>query len=131
MNTLVSTTDPIQRLAEEVSSFVDEIESVYMLDRPRQSGDDRRAVERMNVTMPLVLTPLDDEFRPLSYQHHAITRDLSCKGVGLVTTSPVRPSYVLLTFDPCHGESWSVIGRVAYCKELGYYYQVGCEFLLS
>jgi hypothetical protein len=131
MTTLSRTNSSRHRLSKEVNALVDEIEEVYMLDRPRRCDDDRREMERMSVTIPLVVTPLDDRLRPLAYHHQAITRDISRKGVGLVTTSPVRPSFVLLTFEPCRGRSMSVMGRVVYCKEVGYYFQVGCEFLLS
>ena len=36
--------------------------------------------------------------KPLNYQLNAITRDLSSKGVGLVSTSPIAREFVLLTF---------------------------------
>ena len=129
--TTSSPTHSINRTAEEVSSFINGVQRVYMLDRPAKREDDRRADERYHLTMPLLITHLDDQLQPLSYQHHAVTRDISVKGVGLVTTSPVRLSHVLLTFTPYHGERLSVIAKVVYCKEIGYYFQMGCEFCFS
>lgn len=128
MKTPSPTNAPVHPSAEQIFAFVNEIERAYMLDRPRPYGSDRRAVERMNLTIPLELAPLDDELRPLGYQHHAITRDISSKGVGLVATSPVPPSYVMLTFKPCQSKPFRVIAKVAYCKDVGYYHQIGCEF---
>ncbi len=92
---------------------------------------ERRAVERMAVTIPVSITPLDDEFKPCNYQLNAITRDLSSKGVGLVSTSPIARNFVVLTFEPFQGNSFEVLAKVAYCKDLGYYFQVGCEFQVS
>ena len=117
--------------AEQVVSFVNKLERAYMLDRPRKHGTERRAVERLSLTVPITVAPLNDDLHPLGYEHHAVTRDISSKGVGLVTTNPVPPSYVLLTLDPCQYKPFRVIGRVAYCNEVGYYYRIGCEFLFS
>ena len=114
--------------AQQIRSFVNEIESTYLLDRPGNIGTEQREVERLTVTMPVSITPLDENKQPLSYELNAITRDLSCKGVGLVATSPVAQDYVMLTLQPFHGKSFDVIAKVIYCNDLGYYFQVGCEF---
>ena len=116
---------------EQVDSFVKQIESAYLLDRPRKNGSERREVERLTVTMPVEITPLDEHQQPLSYQLNAITRDLSSKGVGLVATSPVAQEFVLLTFQPFQGNSFHVLAKVVYSNDLGYYFQVGCEFQVS
>ncbi len=113
---------------QQVQSFVNEVKRVYSLE---DAQDDRRAVPRMHVNMPLVVRPLDDELQPVSCQYHAVTSDLSSQGVGLITSSRVRSGYALLQFMPCHGESLRVIGRVAHCTALGHYFKVGCEFVLS
>ncbi len=131
MNTVSQLEGPFYRTAEQISSFVNQIETVYMLDGKQSFGAERRAVERMNVTMPVEIKALDDELIPLDYQYNSISRDISVKGVGLVTTSPIGRSHVLLTLQPCHGDSFSVIARVTYCRDLGHYFQVGCEFLVS
>ena len=114
---------------DEISSFIQSVAAVYMLDRPFVGNDDRREVERMNVTMPVLICPLDDEFQKLGYLHRGITRDISRKGIGLVTTSPVRPGHSMLTLEPCHGEVFDVVARITYCNEIGNYFQVGYEFL--
>ena len=117
------------RLTDNVRSFVNELMTVYMLDRPISYENDRREVERMSLTMPVRITTLHEDSQAANYIHHGITRDISFKGLGLVTSDPIRPGTVLLTMQPCRGEPFDVMARVVYCKELGYYFQVGCEFL--
>jgi hypothetical protein len=123
--------DPFHGSPKHIHSFVNEIESMYLLDTPRKIGTERRTVERLAVTMPVRITPLDDQLKPLSYELNAITRDLSSKGVGLVSTSPIAREYVLLTFQPFQGNSFDVVAKVIYCNDLGYYFQIGCEFQVS
>lgn len=123
--------DPSQCSPEQVQSWVTEIESTYLLDKPRKIGMERRAAERLVVTMPVSISPLDDDLKPGSYQLNAITRDLSVKGVGLVATSPIARDYVALTFEPFQGDSFEIIAKVIYCNDLGYYFQIGCEFQVS
>jgi hypothetical protein len=103
--------------------------SLYMLDRPISADNDRREFERMNLTMPVMITTLHENSQASNYLHHGITRDISYKGLGLVTSDPIRPGNVLLTLQPCRGEPFNVMAKVVYCNELGYYFQIGCEFL--
>jgi hypothetical protein len=131
METTTPISESFHQSAEQIRQFVSEIESYYMLERARPSGMERRDVERVAVTMPVQMTRLDETFVPLRYQYHAVTRDISPKGVGLVTTNPVALTYVLLTFQPYYGEAFNAIGRINRCEELGYYFSVGCEFLIT
>ncbi len=116
---------------KQLSEFISDIEKAYLLDCARVAGTERRSADRINVTMPVRLTALDDQFEPLDYQYHAVTRNISAKGVGLVTTNPIGRSHVLLTFEPYHGELFTVVAKVIHCGDVGYYFQVGCEFVAS
>ncbi len=106
--------DPNYRSKEEVHSIVKTIEKVYMLDRPISGDSDRREIERRNVTMPVGITPQQKDAQELNYLHHGITRDISNKGIGLITTAPIRPGVVMLTIEPCHGKAFDVIARVIF-----------------
>jgi hypothetical protein len=130
MNTS-TTSNTFRQSAEDIRQFVEQIESFYMLEQARPHGIERRDFERANVTIPIQMTRLDENLIPTGYQYHAISRDISPKGVGMVTTNPVGLTHVLLTFDPYFGESHSVIGKVVRCDELGYYFTVGCEFIVQ
>ena len=116
---------------DQVRAFVNDVEKAYLLESSRVIGMERRSIERMNVTMPVRVTALNDDFEPLDYHYHAVTRNLSISGVGLVTTNPIGRSYVMLTFEPYHGEVCSVFAKVIHCNDVGYYFQVGCEFVAS
>ena len=120
-----------QPTQQQVHSFVENMKRAYLWDGPMDSENDRRAVERMIVTMPVTLTPLDDEFRPLGYQFEAISRDLSCAGIGMMTTNPLGKYRVLLTLRPYQGEPFNVMAEISYCNDHGYYFQVGCKFLTA
>ena len=119
------------RSNDEIHSFIKTIETAYMLDRHNTRDSDRREVERMNLTMPVGIIPMHENTQELDYLHHGISRDISCKGIGLVTTDPIRLGVVLLSLEPCRGEVFYVMARITYCNGLGNYFQVGCEFLRS
>lgn len=116
---------------QHAESLVSAIEKIYMLDRPITIDGERRQHQRMNVTMPVVITPLDNQLQTLDYKYHAVSRDICRSGIGLVTTNPISPGNVLLTLEPCRGGLQNVIARITYCNEFGYYFQVGCEFVTS
>lgn len=130
MPTIPQTNDRLKS-ADEVREFVNNVEAAYLLDYSRGNGIERRSVDRMNVTMPVRVTALDDQFEPLDYHYHAVTRNISINGVGLVTTNPIGRSHVQLTFEPYHGEVFTIIARVIHCGDVGYYFQVGCEFVAN
>lgn len=120
-----------EQTSAQIRKFVAEIESYYMLERSRPQGIERREVERINVTMPVQITRLDEQFVPLSYQYHAITRDVSAKGVGMVSSNPIGLNFILMTFQPYYGEAYNAIAKVNRCEEIGYYFSIGCEFLVT
>lgn len=129
MATSLSLPTKQSRSAAQIRAFVKEIEAVYLLESPQVIGIERRFSERMNVTMPVSVLALDDEMNPLDYRYHAVTRDISTTGVGLVTTNPIGRTHVQLTFEPYHGELFTVDSKVVYCNNIGYYFQIGCEFI--
>ena len=131
MDTIQPENESFHQPEHEIRKFVEEVESYYMLDRSRPQGIERRDVERINVTIPVLVTRLDENFIPMEYQYHAISRDISSNGVGLVTTNPIGLMYVLMTFQPYYGEAFNAIGKINRCDDLGYYFSIGCEFLLS
>ncbi len=123
--------DLARKSLTEVNSLVQEIETVYLMDRPRRLGVERRAARRINVTMPVNVVPMDETNQPVSYLYYAISRDISTSGNGLVATRPIAEGNVLLTIEPYHRDAFEIAARVVYCKDFGYYYQVGCEFVVS
>lgn len=128
MTVIPQPTDHVKS-AGAIRSFIKDVEVAYLLECSRFKDAERRSVGRMDVTMPVHVTALDDQWEPLDYHYHAVTRNLSHKGVGLVTTNPIGRRYVQLTFEPYLGEPFTIVARVIHCSDIGYYFQVGCEFV--
>ena len=131
MNTTLRLDESVYKSVDQIRSIVSEIATVYMLNRPQNYASDRREVERINVTMPVGLVPLDNELQPSDHLHHGISRDISPNGIGLVTTSPIAQGKMLITLEPYHRDAFKIIAEVVYCNDFGYYFQVGCKFVMS
>ena len=125
------TTAPVKLSPEQIQARVSEVAKAYFLDCPQADDDDRRQTQRHQVTIPVVLQPLEESASHQSHKHQAISRDISYRGIGLVTANPVRPGDYRLTIQPFSSAEFDVAARVSYCNGVGYYYEVGLEFLFS
>ena len=110
----------------DVKSFVDRLAREYFLD-----GPDRRAEPRLRVTLPVNIQPLDDSLQPLGYRARAVTRDISESGIGLVCQDPVSASYLALELPTPGGDCFEVAAQVLRCRPVGYYFDVGCQFVVE
>ncbi len=113
----------------DVETFFEEVEAIYMLDQPSARRPERREAARLNVTMPVHINLLNDNFDLIDGTHEGVTRDLSPLGVGFVTLDPIGRKFVLLRLCPTKGEPLNVVARIIYEKEVGFYYQYGCQFI--
>lgn len=125
------TTAPVKLSPEQIKARVAEVAKAYFLDCPQADGDERRQTPRHQLTIPVLLQPLEESGTHLSHKHQAISRDISYRGIGLVTANPVRPGDYRLTIQPFSSEEFDVAARVSYCNGVGYYYEVGFEFILG
>ena len=114
---------------DNIKSFVTRMKKLYKFDRP--IGEDRaqRRTERFQITIPVVVTPLNDDFQPKPYEWEGVTRDISDLGAGFVLNSPIDCDYLLLEFEPCDNSQLCLIAKFVFCREEGFYFRVGCEFL--
>ena len=120
----------LKKKVSEVTSFVELLAREYLFDQElRSTEEERRAEHRINITLPVVLTPLDEDFWPLDYRVHAVTRDISSKGCGLVCNSPIAARFVSLTFRTTAGETVRMIAKILRSEEVGHYFQMGCQFV--
>jgi hypothetical protein len=127
---LISDLDPsFSATREQLNELVHNLRAAYLLDEPHRFAGDRRVTKRFNVTIPVEITLLDDQLQPIGYSCQAITRDVSIKGIGIVSYSPIGRQYVMLTLKPHVGEERRAVARVVYQNEIGYYHQIGCEFI--
>jgi len=91
-------------------------------------GEDRRSEERHPMLVPVLVQPVDEQFRPIGEPFAVATRDISQKGIGLVHSEPIDHRLVTLRMSLA-GEELNVVARLVWCKELGPYYYIGCEFV--
>lgn len=113
----------------EISAFIDRVEQTYLLEQ--RENQERRAVERIAVTIPAVVIPMDSKMRQLDYRIYAITRDISGQGTGLVSTDPINYRHITLQFSPYRMEMVKFLCRVVYCRPSGRYFQIGCQYVTA
>jgi hypothetical protein len=91
-------------------------------------GKDRRSEERHLMLVPVLVQPVDEQFSSIGESFAVATRDISHKGIGLVHSQPIHHPLVSLRMSLADVEV-NVVARVVWCKELGPYYYIGCEFV--
>ena len=90
------------------------------------AGEDRRTECRQRIMIPVLATPFDEEKRPTSDAFHAITRDLSESGIGLLSTRPVREKFLaILAQSMSTEEDMLVLIEITRCRRVGHYYDIG------
>lgn len=109
--------------------FFKEVETIYMLDQPAAAEPERRQSPRLSVMMPVEITALNDNLDPIEGIYEGITRDISTLGVGFVSLDPIARKFLRVKLIPIKGEPLVAIARVIYQKEIGFYYQYGCQFI--
>lgn len=118
--------DELTCRGSDIRTFVDLLSNVYLLD-----GPDRRAEPRIRITLPVVIYRLDGKFRRLEYPVRAVTRDISSRGVGLVCEDPVGTQFVTFKLESPCAFNLEVVAEVLRCDPVGYYFDVGCRFLIQ
>ncbi len=120
----------LKKKIAEVTNFVEVIAREYLLDDElRSENEEKRSEKRIGITLPVIITPLDEDFWPMDYRVHAVTRDLSTEGVCLVCNTPIAAKYISVTFQHATGETVRVIAKILRTEEVGHYFQFGCQFI--
>ncbi len=113
---------------ESLALFLQEMIVEY--DSYRQSA--RRADARENVSIPVRAVHLSANSEPKSEPFHMVSRDVSCCGIGLFNTEPVKRGPIQLTFSsPISGMELDVPACVEHCTACGHYYIIGCRFIVK
>jgi hypothetical protein len=88
----------------------------------------RRVEVREPAAIPVFVQPLDDQLQPVGEEFAAVTRDISCGGLGFFHTRPVAPGLIQIVMEaPDHGQSRKLLGRVEHCTPCGRFFIVGCH----
>jgi len=91
-------------------------------------GVDRRKEERLRILVPVLVQPMDEQYRPIETPFAVVSRDISEKGIGLVHTEPALGNLLALHFSLA-GEDVNVVVRVIWSKPVGPFYYSGCGFV--
>lgn len=109
----------------EVNAFYSDLKTFFLMDDPN------RRSERINVTIPVIVSSLDEIDAVPAETHYAISRDLSKEGIGLVMSNPISRDQVVLTIQPPGTPMFDVVADVVHCTLVGCYYHVGLEFVVT
>ena len=131
MTSLAESPIHLLQTSAEMKAIVEQIKRAYLLDSPPKYTWERRRAERLEVTIPVVLTPLDENFKAGTYFYGGVTHDVSSNGIGLTTTNPEATRYIMLTLQPININPFSVIAVVRHCTDFGWHFRLGCEFLVQ
>lgn len=93
------------------------------------AGPERRRSLRYPITMPVRVTPLDDQQQPTSKAFVAVTRDISVTGLCFYHTQPVKQRYLQLELTSPSREQCTVLLEAARCRPAGPFFEIGGKFL--
>jgi hypothetical protein len=92
------------------------------------TGVERRSEGRHWMVVPVLVQPVDEQFRAIGAPFAVVTRDISPKGIGLVHSEPIEHQWLALQMSLA-GEQVNVAAEVLWCKGFGPFYYVGGEFV--
>jgi hypothetical protein len=117
--------EPAVQLSERLVGFIRRVirgEKFY-------SGPERRKSLRYPITMPVRVTPLDDNQQPLDESFLAVTRDISVTGLCFYHTQPVKQKFLQMELTSPAREQCTVLLETARCRPAGPFYEIGGRFL--
>lgn len=111
--------------ADVIASFMQQ-----MIVHYQQYGESyRRKEPRETVAVPVCVVPLTEELLPAGEPFEALTRDISCSGVGLFHLQKVTAPYVSIEMAaPETRQVIRLLAKVEHCTRFGGFFIVGCRF---
>ena len=107
----------IQQTIVELESFKDGI---------------RRSETRESAAIPIIVTPLNENLEAVGAAFYAVTRDVSCGGIGLFHTEPVTASWLEIEMStPATRCELRLLAHVQHCTPIGKFFLIGCQFTAS
>ena len=93
------------------------------------AGPERRGHLRYPLTLPVKVTPLDDNQLPTGDPFLAVTRDLSISGLCMYHLQAVQNRYLQLELISPAQERLNVVLEVVRCRAAGPFYEIGGQFV--
>lgn len=110
--------------------FMIAVRTLQNLTEPEQSTfEPKRRHQRFLRSLSISVQPLDEDFQPDGELFWLVSRDISLKGIGLVSCDPIQHEYVRVGLLD---QNISLIGKVRHNSSIGQQhplYLVGVEFL--
>ena len=124
---IVSALDNLTHPPEAVVGFIRKLVD----ERTRYEGPERRAESRRDITVPITVQLLDDNYRPIAPPANTSTFNLSGGGVGFLFDAPVKCNFALVRLELSTGESLNLIASIRHCTRVGFKYHVGARFVVK
>ena len=92
----------------------------------------RRAEPREAAAIPVLVTPLSENLEPTGAEFYAVTRDVSCGGIGLFHTEAVTARWLEVEIStPATHRELRLLVHVQHCTPIGKFFLIGCRFATS
>ena len=89
----------------------------------------RRAESRESAAIPIFVAPLNENLEPVGAEFYAVTRDVSCGGIGLFHTKPVTARWLEIEMStPATRQELRLLAQVQHCTPIGKFFLIGCRF---
>lgn len=99
---------PVRHLSRQGPAALAEL--IRELGKPTAAEGDLRQDPRVAIALPIIVAPLDGDFRPRAEAQHAATIDVSASGIAFITLSIPDASFWLVDYGPAgHPGSQSVM----------------------
>ena len=93
------------------------------------TGYERRASRRQQVSLPCQLEPIDAFGLPKGKVIEAYTTDISSSGVGVLHTHRLQPQSMKITLGNSSGALMRLLGEVVNCTPINGYYKIGLKLV--
>ena len=106
-------------------------EFISAMVRAEYGGSERRGAKRHPIVTPVVVMPMNGEFRPAEGAFMVVTRDISTTGLALISTREVSTELLAIELPAAGGEKMQVVMRLARCRPVGRFYKIAGPFVFK
>lgn len=117
----------LQHRPEVVFKFVKRL----IEDHRTSFETERRNSSREAISLPILVQPLSASFQSAGPDFHAVTKDISPGGIGILHDEPVEAKYLQIEICARDGETMSLLVHVEHVTPRGQLYHVGARFVVD